>query len=408
MKNLPIVAALLAAAAAAAAPATAREAMAPAGLTLDRVVLLMRHGVRPPTKSPPLPQGTANQTWPSWPVAPGYLTPHGAEAVRLVGQYDRARWVSAGVLPRTGCARVRIVADSDQRTIETARHYAAALAPGCTAAIEHKPQDTPDPLFSPINEEAVVFDPARARAAVIAEAGPRGIAREEARLRPLLTRLDAILCAPAAPNCGVSREASDLAPPAPLKRPKLTGALDRASTAAQVLLLEYADGKPMADVGWGRATAMDIARLSEFHAVEFRLLARPAYVAKANLSLLGPLIVEAVTAATGPSVTMISGHDTNVASLAGLLDLHWRVPGLAADDPSPGGAVVFERLHDGKGKKYVRALYRSQTVDQIRALSPLVGMEPYVVRVPIRGCTTRGVVGLCTVERFAMLLAAIK
>lgn len=402
MRNLFILVALLAGLA---PPLSAREPVTPPGLKLDRVVLLMRHGVRPPTKSPPLPQGTANQPWPTWPVAPGFLTPHGAEAVRLVGQYDRSSWIGAGVLPRTGCSRVRIVADSDQRTIETARVYAAVVAPGCTVAIEHKPQGTPDPIFSPIDEKAVAFDPVRARAAVIADAGPGGIAAEEARLRPLLMRLDAILCAPAAPSCGVSREATDLAPAAPLKRPKLTGTLDRASTAAQVLLLEYADGKPMSEVGWGHATATDIARLSELHAVEFRLLARPSYVARANLSLLAPLIADAVTAATGPGVTMISGHDTNVASLAGLLDLHWHVPGLAADDPSPGGAVIFEQLRDRAGNAYVRALYRSQTVAQIRALTTLGNMKPYVALLPIRGCTALGVVGMCTVENFSKLLA---
>jgi 4-phytase/acid phosphatase len=93
--------------------------------------------------------------------------------------------------------------------------------------------------------------------------------------RPLLARLDAILC-------GAHR--TDAAwPGSPPRwyrpangRPKLSGALDRASTAAQILLLEYAEGKPLAQVGWGRASAADIGRLSAFHALEFRLLARPA------------------------------------------------------------------------------------------------------------------------------------
>jgi 4-phytase/acid phosphatase len=271
--------------------------------------------------------------------------------------------------------------------------------------IEHRPQDVPDPIFSPIDEHAVAFDADRARQAVLADAGPGGITAEETRLRPLLTRIDAILCAPTRATCGVARDPSGLAPATPGKRPKLTGALDRASTAAQVLLLEYADGKAMAEVGWGRASAADIARLSELHAVEFRLLARPAYVARANLALIAPLIVQGVTGADAPAVTMISGHDTNVASLAGLLDLHWRVPGLAADDPSPGGAVVFQRLRDRTGATFVRALYRSQTIDQIRALTPPDRAAPYVAVLPIGGCTARGIAGLCTTAQFAALLA---
>jgi 4-phytase/acid phosphatase len=388
--------------AAAATPVAAREPAPPAGLALDRVVLLMRHGVRPPTKSPPLPEGSARDPWPEWPVAPGYLTPHGRAALARVASYDRATWTAAGLLPRQGCARIRIVADSDQRTIETARTYAAGLAPGCPVAPEHKPQDVADPLFSPIDAGAVPFDADKARAAVLAAAGPAGIAAEERRLAPLLTRLDVILCGKPTPGCGIAVAPSGLAPARPGKRPKLTGALDRASTAAQVLLLEYADGKAMPDVGWGRATPVDIGRLSALHSSEFRLLARPRYVAKANLALLAPLLADSLDGDDAAAVTMISGHDTNVASLGGLLDLHWRVPGLAADDPSPGGAIIFERLRNAAGDRYVRALYRSQTLDQIRSAAPLAA--PYVVVLPIPGCKARGVVGLCTLADFRAAL----
>jgi 4-phytase/acid phosphatase len=169
-----------------------------------------------------------------------------------------------------------------------------------------------------------------------------------------------------------------------------------------VLLLEYADGKPMPEVGWGRATPADIGRLAALHSSEFRLLARPRYVARANLALLAPLIADSLAGDDGAAVTMISGHDTNIASLGGLLDLHWRVPGLAADDPSPGGAIVLERLRDASGGRYVRALYRSQTLAQIRSAAPLT--LPYVAILPIPGCTARGVAGLCTLADFRKTL----
>ncbi len=381
--------------------ACAKEPAVPQGLKLDRVVLLMRHGVRPPTKSPPMPEGTANQPWPSWPVAPGYLTPHGRVGVERLGGYDRSAWTAAGLLPRSGCADIRIVADSDERTIRTAEAYAEALAPGCNVAIDHKPQDVADPIFSPIDERAVAFDAATAREAVLAGAGGEaGLAALDKRLAPELARLDAILCAPASPTCGVRQKPTGLAAAKPDKRPKLNGAIDRASTAAQILLLEYAEGKPLAEVGWGRATPADIERLGVFHAEEFRLLARPRYVARANMAGIAPLIVQGLTADKGPVVTMISGHDTNIASLGGLLDLHWKVPGLATDDPAPGGAIVLERLVDGRGQAYVRALYRSQTVEQIRNLADPAVEVPYVAVLPIAGCTARGVVGLCTMQAF--------
>lgn len=404
MKKAAILALLLAAAGSAQAQAPASAARRPA-LKLERVVLLMRHGVRPPTKNPPMPAGVAAEAWPGWTVAPGYLTERGAKAIALVAAADRQSWVAAGLIPAKGCAKVRIIADSDQRTIETGRIYGEGVAAGCPVALEHKPQDVADPIFSIIDEKMVEFDPAKARAAVIADLGPGGLAALDVREKPVLDRLNAILCGAAKTACGVGGGPTGLAPAVPDKRPKLTGAIDRASTVAQILLLEYADGKPMSDVGWGRATPADIERGSALHALEFQVLARPRYLAARNLALIGAAMRDTMTATDAPEVTMISGHDTNVANLGGLLDLHWKVPGLAKDDPSPGGALIFERLAGADGRRYVRASYRSQSIAQIRALTPLGGAaQPYRAVLPLPGCSALGVAGLCTLAQFQALM----
>ncbi len=378
-----------------------------ADLNVDRVVLLMRHGVRPPTKAPAMPADVTAEQWPEWPVNPGWLTPHGGRAVAVLGVQDRLAWAAAGLLPRAGCpapGTIAILADSDERTIATAQRWAAAVVPGCPVTIEHQPQDVADPIFSPTEDSGVSIDPAKAAADVAAAVGPDGIAGLETAQRPLLRRLDAILCGTRPAPCGVSNERSGIVSAKPDKRPKFSGGLDRASTAAQILLLEYAEGKPMAEVGWGRATAADVGALSAFHALEFRILARPRYLASINLSLLAPRMVNALTddAPGAARVTMISGHDTNVASLAGLLDLHWQVPGVAADDPVPGGAILLERLRDARGSHYVRAVYRAQRLDEIRTLSTAAS---YRTIMPIRGCHARGVYGLCTLDQFRALMA---
>jgi 4-phytase/acid phosphatase len=378
----------------------------PPGLSVDRVVLLMRHGVRPPTKAVAMPAGVAADPWPTWPVAPGWVTPHGTIAIGRLGSWDGARLRRLGVLPARGCpaaGAVTVVADSDQRTIATADAWLAALAPGCAIPNQHKPQDEADPVFSAIEQGQGGYDPAKADAAVAAAVGPGGIAAVEARHRALLTALDKILCGKATTGCGVSAEPSTIARATAGKRPKLGGALDRASTAAQILLLEYADGKPMKDVGWGRATARDVTALSAFHALEFRLLARPPHVAAANLAGIAPILHAGLTGKA--AVTLVSGHDTNIANLGGLLDIHWQVPGIAADDPAPGGAIVLERLRDAKGALYVRALYRAQTLEQIRSAAPLAAHAPYSAVLPIPGCTARGIVGLCTLAQFEAKLA---
>lgn len=366
----------------------------PAGLKVDHVVILMRHGVRPPTKAQPMPAGVAADPWPSWPVNPGWLTPHGAEAVGRLGNWDGAHLRRLGLMPAKGCPAkdsVRIVADSDQRTIATAQAWLDAAAPDCAIESEHKPQGENDPLFSPV---LAGFDPALADKAVASAVGSGGMAALDKANRPLLDRLDRILCGKATRGCGIGQEPSAIISAEPGKKPKLSGALDRASTAAQILLLEYGEGKPMSDVGWGRASAADVTALSAFHALEFRLLARPPYLAAANLAGLLPIIRDGLDGKA--SVTLIAGHDTNVANLGGLLGVHWQAPGLAMDDPAPGGALVIERLIGKNGQLYVRALYRSQTLEEIRSAAN----PTYRAVLPIPGCSALGIKGLCTLATF--------
>jgi 4-phytase/acid phosphatase len=375
------------------------QAPSPPKLTLERVVLLMRHGVRPPTKAPAMPARVTPERWPEWPVAPGWLTPHGADAVTALGVADRAGLTRAGLLPASGCPKpgaIAIIADSDQRTIATADAWLKGFASGCTATREQKPQGEDDPLFSPLGNGATI-DADAANAAVKVAIGTGGLTAVDRKYAALLKRLDTILCGTPRPGCGVANEPTTLTPATATSRPKLGGALDTASTAAQILLLEYADGKPLGDIGWGRATAADVTALSEFHALEFRLLARPLPLARANMTLLNRKIDAALTAPDGARVTMISGHDTQVANFGGLIGGHWRVPGFAEDDPAPGGAIMIELLRDAKGAAFVRVKYRAQPLDRLRG----GGAGAFEQPMTITGCGA-----LCPADRFAALLRA--
>ena len=102
-------------------------------------------------------------------------------------------------------------------------------------------------------------------------------------------------------------------------------------------------------------------------------------------------------------VTLIVGHDTNVANLGGLLDAHWQVPGLAEDDPAPGGALVLTALHDKAGHRFVRIAYRSQTLDQIRTAGPLGQQDPYRTVIVPGACTATGDGTVCPLAVFEKL-----
>ncbi len=385
-----------------AAPAPRPPAAVPRGWTVERAVVLIRHGVRPPTKAIPLPPEFVADAWPAWPVPPGHLTPHGAEAIRLSGAHDRAQFVASGLLPAQGCpapGALDVYADSDQRTIRTGEAYVEALAPGCAVRVAHRPEGEDDPVFQPIASGAVAYAPARARAAVLAAGDP---VKRAAGVASLLRRLDRIYVpACARPACRLSALPTALAPPRAGAKPKLEGGLDLGSTAAHILLLEYADGRPLSEVGWGRATAADVTALSRLHALEFDLLARPRYVAARNLALIAPRILAGLFAPDAAKLTVIVGHDTNVASLGGLLGLHWRAPGYAADDPPPGGAIRLELLRDAWGRRAVRAVFEAQSLEQLRTLVPPdAARPPYMADMPVAGCPAP-----CAPARFRRLMA---
>ena len=92
--------------------------------TLQQVVIVTRHGVRAPTwTSDRLNQYSAT-SWPDFGVPPGYLTAHGRALMKIMGGFYRESYLSLGLLHQSGCEDVKRVyfgADTDQRTIESAR-----------------------------------------------------------------------------------------------------------------------------------------------------------------------------------------------------------------------------------------------------------------------------------------------
>src|SRR5690606_21965711 len=109
-------------------------------LTLERMVMLMRHGVRPPTKSSPVAAGLARDPWSQWDVPPGHLTSHGFKGVVIVGRWNRNALSARGLVPDEGCPAgdsIAVRANTDQRTRETARAFLLGFAPDCNIPIAY-------------------------------------------------------------------------------------------------------------------------------------------------------------------------------------------------------------------------------------------------------------------------------
>ena len=370
-------------------PAAATDAGTSASdaLVLQRVVMLMRHGVRPPTKEKVTPDGIADKPWPKWSVDYGELTRHGYDAVKLLGTWDRGNWAARGLLPATGCPGkddVEVAASSKSRTQATARALVEGMVPGCTVDIAFPKNPEDDVEFHPIDAGAVPFDAEAAFSATQEEVPADGMQGEVKRHADLFALLNRAFGCRAGEACDLSKM------PAAIQRekgdaPSVGDPFGIASTVSQTFLLEYLEGMPMQDVAWGRLSREEIGRLLEFNSIKFEYEARTPYTAARAASPLASRMLEAMQ--YGPKVTVLVGHDTNIANLGGFLDLHWTLPDYPRDDPPPGGALGFEVLADPAGKQYVRAFYRAQTMDQVRELQALDGdNKPAYVYLEIPGC----------------------
>jgi len=364
----------------------------PSGLRLERVVMVMRHGVRAPLSGEvPVTTRTA-QPWPNWPVPQGQLTPHGASAIELLARHDR-RWLASLALTRCpAAATVRIWTNTASRTIASGEAYAQGFAPDCRLTVGHLAEDRTDPIFEPLAAGATAFSPSQAIASIDRFTG--GMAALVARHRPALALLDTVL------GCGHGA-CSPVDPPSLVASTdrrgiELSGPIRAASGIAQVLLLEDAEGMPRRAVGWGRADPATIARVGALHAALFDVFTRSPYMAAHQASPLGHRIIDTLTAARAPRLDVMIGHDTNVTALAAALHVAIDATGFARNDVAPGGAMVIERLRDPRsGERFVRLYYRVQSLATIRALRPEVIATPLAVP----GCAAP-----CRLDRFVALL----
>jgi 4-phytase/acid phosphatase len=378
---------------------------------LKFVVIVSRHGVRSPTGKPEQLNAYSQQQWPVWSVPPGYLTKHGAQLMTLFGAYDREQMAAQGLLASSGCVdaqHIRIVADSDQRTRETGKALAAGLAPGCALDVRALPEGTADPLFHSLSAGVGHPDKALAAEAISGRIGanPQGLSEA---YRTQLEALEEVLhgCNPGSrcPADGTAAPQSLFAIPASIAAGKgdhlieLHTPLGIASTMAENLLLEYAEGMDAAQVGWGRMDLHKLRELVQLHTAEEDIAQRTAYIARAQSSNLLFHVLQSMEQAQstqpvtgalskpGDRLLILVGHDTNLANMSGALGLSWLIDG-RRDDTPPGGALVFELWKaSGTGVYSVRTFYTAQTLDQMRnATSLSLANPPERVPVFVPGC----------------------
>ncbi len=361
---------------------------------LKYVVVVTRHGVRAPTWDASQLNEYSAQPWPDFGVAPGDLTVHGRTLMKILGSYYRQRFAKDRLFSPKGCddtKKIYIWADSDQRTMETGRALAESILEGCGVEV-HSTSKGKDALFSGAGSS----DPKLASDAdkVRLGADPQQLlATHRAAIDALQYILDGGEATPrklmVAPGLGVAMQGRGI---------ELQGPFAAGSTLSENLLLEYADGMKGSALGWGRLTKEKLFQALELHGVYADLMRRTPYLARTRGSNLLAHVLESLKQAVsgiaapdalGPpttSVLILSGHDTNLSNLSGMLDLSWTLPGYQPDETPPGGALIFSLWQD-HSEFQMKTEYLAASLDQMRNAEPLTeATPPLSQRVSIPGC----------------------
>jgi 4-phytase/acid phosphatase len=390
------------------------------GPHLKFALILTRHGIRSPTWTNDRLNVYAKEEWPGWSVAPGMLTPHGRALMVSFGGYYREYFASQGLFSAQGCSdadQVYFLTDKDQRTTETGRALAEGLFSGCVSKVHSVGEVHEDALFHPTGKLGTP-DSGLALAAVAGRIGA-----DPATLLPAfemqLHQMQRVLFGCPDDKCVVSGRESVLETAPSLQAGSgdhlvtIKGPLPTGATMAENFQLEYLEGMPLSQIGWGRVDERTMRSLMLIHSASSDLIQRTPYIARVQGSNLLAHIrdtlqqaelrkhVPGAIGSPDDKVAFLVGHDTNIANVAALLDAHWLISGYQRDDAAPGGALVFELWHQDGQEDSVRTYYIVQTPNQMRNPSPVsVENVPAKAVIFLPSCSGAGAGSPCSARAF--------
>ncbi len=398
--------------------------------TLKQIIIFGRHSIRSGTSDPSSLNRYSADPYPEFTGVPtGYLTPRGQQAASLLGSYFREYLLHEGLLTgstQTDLDHSYFRANSIQRSNMTAAKFGEGLIPGATIPVHSyqitlstPPYYQPDPIFDPIAAGVVTTaDPDRALAEVQGIYGD-GAAMASAYSGELSLVSNVLyppgthpLYPPGTPPSPAPQGAVDptnqLLYPITFTAIKpiqntggsvATGGLNVLNSATDPFVMQYADGFAQDDVGWGRLTPDALSQQTRLTVLQIQIAMRTPYMNRLQSSNAASHVLRSMThAASGinlpgafgnakTKVNVIVSSDYYVAGLAGLLGVHWLLPGYQPDYCAPGGALIFELRQNKRSKEHlVRVFYTAQTFDQLRTLKPLtLEVPPATMQLAVPG-----------------------
>lgn len=380
---------------------------------LEQVLMMSRHNLRAPLadNGSVLAQSTKKK-WPQWDVPGGQLTTKGGVLEVYMGRYTREWLAQQGLIKEGDCPgsdEVYAYANSLQRTVATAQFFITGAFPGCDVPVSHQDaMGTMDPIFNPaITDDSEAFNK-QALTAMNSTA-------EKLSLKPAFQRLEKIIDYKNSPACDGKKQCdlSSINQNKFLaengKEPTVSGPLKVGNSLVDAFTLQYYEGMPADQVAWGQIKTPE--QWKELSAIKngyqdtlftSPLVARE--VAAPLVDYIRSLLVDE-DKASAPKVTLMVGHDSNIASLLSALDFQaYTLPDQFERTPI-GGMIQFQRWHDKKNnQELVKVEYVYQSSDQLRNATPLsLETPPKRVTLQMNGCQTDAN-GFCPWDQFTQVL----
>jgi glucose-1-phosphatase len=302
---------------------------------------------------------------------------------------------------------VYVYSNSLQRTIASAEHLIDGAFPRCGILVRHAPVNKEGaPPFRPvINKGVPGFDPDRARGAMAAKAGTLRLKVGLQVLQEITRYRESRYCQEQ--NCNLNVFTDNYG-----EEPRATsGPLRVGNTFVDTFTLQYYEGFPQNQVGWGRIkTDRQWRQLS---AIKNSYQETVFAVPEIARNVAAPLIreISRVMFEQGgnlaPKVTVLVGHDSNITSLLAALEFKpYNLPGQYEKTPV-GGLVMFQRWRDVRNKReLLKVEFIYQSTEQLRRTDELsLSHPPQRVSLEMKGCPADGH-GFCQWNTFAALMEA--
>lgn len=383
----------------------------PEGYQLQQVLMMNRHNLRAPlaNNGSVLEQSTPNK-WPEWDVPGGQLTTKGGVLEVYMGHYMREWLAEQGMVKSRECPppdTVYAYANSLQRTVATAQFFITGAFPGCDIPVHHQEKmGTMDPTFNPvITDDSAAFSE-QAVAAMEKDLSKLQLTDSYQLLEKIVNYKDSPACKEKQ-QCSLV-DGKNTFSAKYQQEPGVSGPLKVGNSLVDAFTLQYYEGFPMDQVAWGEIKSDQqwkvLSKLKNGY--QDSLFTSPEVarnVAKPLVSYIDKALVTDRTSA--PKITVLVGHDSNIASLLTALDfkpyqLHDQ------NERTPiGGKIVFQRWHDSKANRDLMKIeYVYQSAEQLRNADALTLQAPAQrVTLELSGCPIDAN-GFCPMDKFDSVL----